>query len=126
MTSILSLHARISLIEKLCLLLTADVDQRKEMGKIAKEILALNTYRNDLVHGPWRGFVTPSADKEAYWQKISVKRNFKHKVVEIRLSEIQANTNRTIQANARLTTLVQAILREQQQKSNLPPSNDSR
>ena len=124
-SQIINLRSRIRLIEKLCWLLTADVQHRETISEIIKEIADLNSYRNRLLHGPWGAYSIPPSG-EGYWQKLYVgSQDFKYKMFEAKLSDITENTNRIVHAKVDLTNLVQDVIREREALIESDPSPDT-
>ena len=73
-----SMVAKINLIEALTRLHTkADASLRTKMEEIISEIGRQNSFRNDLVHGPWTAHITNFEGGENAWQKFKISANYK-------------------------------------------------
>lgn len=117
-SQILNLASRIKLITKLCNLLTSDAEERRAIKAMEIRISALNTFRNQVVHGQWGAY---HVNEKAY-TKVSVNpRNFEYKSVSITVPEIEATAGECFTLSVDLTNLTQKIIREYERQKSVPP-----
>jgi hypothetical protein len=120
-SQIKNLSGRINLIHRLVVLLTSDKTVRQRAMEITKELRRLNTYRNNLVHGPWGGYVSTTGG-DGYWLKNRFDGNdFKTKVFEVRIDDIKANTNAAAKVRAELSNFSRDVTKKHLERHGYVP-----
>lgn len=85
-SQIKNMSARIRLIRKLVYLLVHSNILRMYANLYTNELRVQNSFRNNLVHGPWTAY----SMSDGYWQKVRVDGNdFKYKTFEVHKQEIE-------------------------------------
>jgi len=102
-----NLSARINLAQQFLLILHIEASQPQQIKQVMKEIGELNSFRNNLVHGPWGLYDL----KLHFWEKTKVDgHNFKPKTFQIRRQDIMDNIKRLQNTRKLLAKLTQSII----------------
>jgi hypothetical protein len=114
-----NLSARAELIHTLTNLRTRDDALKQRMTILQAELIDLNSFRNNLVHGAWGAYFV----EESKWQKVRIETQVrrKTKVFHFTVSDIEERTLRTTKASLALVNLVQKILHAQPASDAQPP-----
>lgn len=68
---------------------------QEQMKNVTVELETQNTFRNNLVHGPWTGFFRNfDGNGNDAWQKFGLSRRYKPKAFNVMAAEISANAVR--------------------------------
>ena len=86
-----------------------DPAPQAEMKTIYLELEELNTFRNNLVHGPWTSYMQTDPDEGSSWQKTRVSRRFKTQFFDVRRDQINDKTTAIEGIKTRLTRLCRQL-----------------
>src|ERR1700732_437910 len=117
-SQIKNLSTRILLAKQLLMILHIEVSQPKRIAEVMKAVSELNSFRNNLVHGPWGLYDMTHHDvTHHFWEKTKVDgSNFKPKTFRVKRQDVLDNVKRvreTREVLAKLTgSIVSDFLRE--------------
>jgi hypothetical protein len=108
-SQIRSLSTKLDLAQELLLIMVTNTAQPVPIKSLVKEIVSLNTFRNNLVHGAWGMYDLAGQ----FWEKTWVEgRAFKTKTFRVKRDEVIAAINRAREAREALTRLSNGVVRE--------------
>jgi hypothetical protein len=86
-------------------------DLQVQMKDVAGEIEDLNSFRNDLVHGPWVAQIQniDGAGSTA-WQKFGLSRSHRPKARNITIADISSNAAKAVHLTHQVTQICQRIV----------------
>jgi hypothetical protein len=87
----------------------------RRMKAAVLEMETQNTFRNNLVHGPWVGFMR-GPGIEDNWQKPGLSRRFKSTFWNVTRSEIKANATKVKSVMTEISKVVDQILAARRKK----------
>jgi hypothetical protein len=117
-SQIKNLVARINLIRRLVILLTADTAIREKAKDLTDELRRLNAYRNKLLHGPLGIYSVQGG----YWTKQHFDGNdFKTKTFEVHADEIVANANAAIRVRCDLSNFSREVANDHMKRFEYAP-----
>jgi hypothetical protein len=106
-SQIKNLSTRIHLAKQLLTLVHTDSLQPKIIADVMTQVSKLNSFRNNLVHGPW-GTYDMTLD---FWEKTSVSdKNFKPKMFRVKRQEILDNITLAQETRAALLELRDSVV----------------
>jgi hypothetical protein len=109
MSQINSVNAKIKLLPALTRVATIDGTKIKEMKDLTTKLEDQSTFRNYLVHGPWTGYMHPSKEREAGWQKFRISNRFKSFFWKVTVSEINSHSDELENLSEALQRLISSV-----------------
>jgi hypothetical protein len=116
-----SLITLCKLLEALTRSATTDQIKLDQMTTLVSRISSQNTFRNNLVHGPWTAYFTPQ-EGEAGWQKMGINSKLDARGWNVTVPEITDGCAELIRLSGELSALIGEICTDRDTGRFPPPA----